>query len=124
MQLKHEQKQCPRCGAGFECKVGDVVNCQCYEVQVQARTNEFLANAYYDCLCKNCLAEIDKMLTFAQSHPLPQQGEVLVEGLHYYKKNNQVVYTELYHLQQGQCCHQPNCMHCAYGFRAIETKSG
>lgn len=117
MQLKHELKHCPRCSASFECKVGDVVNCQCNEVRIQATTYEFLADAYYDCLCKKCLAELDKMLTFAQNQTLPRQKEMLVEGLHYYKQNDEVVYTELYHLMRKQCCHKKGCKHCAYGFK-------
>lgn len=116
MQSKHEVKSCPRCGVIFECKVGDVVNCQCYEVKIQAKTNEFLSNAYYDCLCKNCLASIDKQLTFAENQDFPQTKEMLIEGVHYTKENGTLIYTELYHILRGQCCHQKNCVNCAYGY--------
>ena len=110
------KKHCPRCQASFECKVEDVANCQCNAVKVQAKTNEFLASAYYDCLCKNCLAQIDKMLLAAEGQNFPSQKEMLKEGLHYYKEKGKTVYTEFYHLLRGQCCQKDDCTHCAYGF--------
>lgn len=122
MQTKHEIKHCPRCGDSFECKVGDVVNCQCYEVKIQVQTNEFLAQAYYDCLCKNCLAAIDKQLMLAENQDFPRTKEVLVEGLHYTKEQGVVVYTELYHILRGRCCHQKDCVNCAYGFHTTHVR--
>ncbi len=49
----HESKYCPRCKSLFECKVGDVVNCQCNTVKTSEATKEFLQSTLYnDCLCK------------------------------------------------------------------------
>ncbi|MEO1009879.1 MAG: cysteine-rich CWC family protein [Bacteroidota bacterium] len=30
----YEPKNCPRCGASFECKPGSIANCQCTQVQL------------------------------------------------------------------------------------------
>jgi uncharacterized protein (UPF0212 family) len=52
---KHEQKNCPRCGNQFECKVGDISNCQCYAVQLNDKEIKFIAERYVDCLCAACM---------------------------------------------------------------------
>lgn len=118
---KHEPQICPRCQASFECKVADVANCQCNEVQVQAYTHEFLRNTAYDaCLCKKCLKEVDHLLTRAKKSPMPTQAHLFIENLHYYKENGFWVFTEFYHILRGNCC-QSGCRHCAYGFKKEET---
>ncbi len=55
---KHEEKYCPRCKAAFECKVGDIMHCQCYGLGLTAEEQGFLADRYEDCLCRNCLLEL------------------------------------------------------------------
>lgn len=112
--IKHEEKYCPRCNALFECKSGDIVNCQCNIVRLSEETKRFLSKTLYDCLCQKCLLEIDQMVRFSQLHPLPPQKELMIEGLHYYYENGYLVFTELYHLQRGYCC-KNKCRHCAYG---------
>ncbi|MEO6314205.1 MAG: cysteine-rich CWC family protein [Chitinophagaceae bacterium] len=52
---KHEDKNCPRCNAAFECKVGDITKCQCYTVQLNDAERDFLTRAYTDCLCADCM---------------------------------------------------------------------
>ncbi len=111
---KHEHKYCPRCNADFECKVGDIANCQCSTVSLTAETLSFLQSTHYGCLCKKCMAEIAQMVKFSQQHPFPQQKELMIPGLHYYVENGQWVFTELYHIQRGYCCNN-GCRHCAYG---------
>lgn len=56
---KHEHKACPRCGNGFTCKVGDVANCQCNAVKLNKEAYDFISKKYEDCLCSNCLAELN-----------------------------------------------------------------
>lgn len=58
--LKHEQKICPRCGQIFECKVGDILKCQCYGITVTAAMSTYIAQKYNECLCRHCLLEIEK----------------------------------------------------------------
>ncbi|MBC7534894.1 MAG: cysteine-rich CWC family protein [Ferruginibacter sp.] len=55
VSFKHEEKICPGCGNSFECKPGDIVNCQCNGVRLSGESISFLSNAYNDCLCASCL---------------------------------------------------------------------
>jgi hypothetical protein len=57
---KHETKTCPRCNGIFECRVNDIVNCQCQGIIIGGDVWEFISNLYSNCLCKNCLLEINK----------------------------------------------------------------
>lgn len=112
---KHELKNCPRCQGTFECKVGDVANCQCTEVTLSEAARQFLEQTNYDCLCKKCLAEINGLTQDATLADFPRRREQFVEGLHFYKENGLWVFTEFYHLLRGRCC-QSGCRHCAYGY--------
>lgn len=60
---KHEEKHCPRCGAAFECKVGDVTNCQCYGIEMTVEEEAFIASNYNECLCRNCLLQLKQRYT-------------------------------------------------------------
>ena len=55
---KHEQKQCPRCHSGFECKTGTILLCQCSKISLTAEQLEYCNNQYDDCLCLGCLKEL------------------------------------------------------------------
>lgn len=55
---KHEEKNCPRCQAPFECKVGDVSHCQCFGITFTVEEKQFIEERYADCLCRNCLIEL------------------------------------------------------------------
>ena len=55
---KHEQKKCPRCGGGFECKVGDVLKCQCFGIKLSDEEEAFIRLHYNDCLCSECLVQL------------------------------------------------------------------
>jgi hypothetical protein len=55
---KHEEKYCPRCRAAFECKVGDISQCQCFGIGLTAEEKTFLEERYEDCLCRACLTEL------------------------------------------------------------------
>ncbi|HEX9513770.1 MAG TPA: cysteine-rich CWC family protein [Puia sp.] len=63
---KHEEKYCPRCRTAFECKVGDITQCQCYGVRLTPEEKILLEQRYEDCLCRNCLMELKQA---------PQPGE-------------------------------------------------
>lgn len=52
---QHEDKYCPRCQTLFECKVGSINLCQCTTVQLTQEERAYLAKAYDDCLCANCM---------------------------------------------------------------------
>ena len=53
---KHESKTCPHCKNTFECKCGDIINCQCETVKLNQQQRDFILNKYDDCLCAECLA--------------------------------------------------------------------
>jgi hypothetical protein len=52
---KHEEKNCPRCGQQFECKVGDIAHCQCFGISFTIEEKAFIEERYEECLCRNCL---------------------------------------------------------------------
>jgi hypothetical protein len=60
---KHEQKICAVCGQTFECKVGDIVNCDCYNIQLTEEAQRYIANNYNDCICITCLTKIKDTIT-------------------------------------------------------------
>ena len=52
---QHETKNCPRCGNSFECKLGNVLECQCNSIQLGFDERNYVENIYTDCLCIHCL---------------------------------------------------------------------
>lgn len=52
---KHEQKICPRCNGTFECKVGNITQCQCYGIKFTSIEKDRVAGDYIDCLCAGCM---------------------------------------------------------------------
>lgn len=60
---KHEEKSCKRCGGGFECKVGDVANCQCNTIQLTEEERAVIGRLYDDCLCIHCLCQLKNRYT-------------------------------------------------------------
>ena len=55
---RHENKQCPRCASDFECKVNNVLQCQCAGIELSERQREYVATQYHDCLCAACLHQV------------------------------------------------------------------
>lgn len=55
---KHEEKHCPRCNTIFECKAGTIMQCQCSAIQLTVKESAFVRAKYDDCLCINCLQEL------------------------------------------------------------------
>jgi len=60
----HEKKECPRCGASFECKAGNITQCQCYGFAMSEELKAYLEQRYADCLCKNCLGYLSVEFNF------------------------------------------------------------
>ncbi len=54
----HETKVCEICGTNFECKVGNVTECQCFGVKLNPEEQLFIKNKYNDCLCANCMQAV------------------------------------------------------------------
>lgn len=60
----HETKNCPRCKAVFECKPGNIAQCQCYAIKLTAEQRAYIEQRYSDCLCKNCLEHLSIELNY------------------------------------------------------------
>ena len=59
----HEEKYCPGCGVKFECKPGNISQCQCFPVTLtQEETDYILSSGYVDCLCANCILILKEKL--------------------------------------------------------------
>ncbi|MCU0335185.1 MAG: cysteine-rich CWC family protein [Chitinophagaceae bacterium] len=74
--MHHEQQVCPRCGTAFECRVGDVTNCQCYGIQLSAEAEAYVQQQYpAQCLCRSCLLQLQQRyhLFVQQSHRYSQR---------------------------------------------------
>lgn len=61
---QHEPKICPRCRQQFECRTGDVPNCQCSAVSLTIEERAFIEDRYEDCLCINCLKDLKNKYVF------------------------------------------------------------
>lgn len=60
----HEPKICPRCAQLFECKVGDIANCQCSSIALTLAERSFIEDRNTDCLCSNCLKDLKNKYVF------------------------------------------------------------
>jgi Cysteine-rich CWC len=74
---KHEEKKCPRCGAGFECKTGDISHCQCNSIQLSEAESKFIASQFADCLCAACMKTMKSEYSILQQQ---QQLKIFTQG--------------------------------------------
>jgi hypothetical protein len=111
-----EEKSCAKCGSKIICETADIEQCQCASVPLSKGTQLFLSKTYFGCLCKECLAKINKEVEDAQLSKFPTQKKMMIEELHYYKEGSNWVFTEFYHLLRGFCC-RSGCRHCVYGYK-------
>jgi hypothetical protein len=58
---KYEIKECPRCGEKFECKPGNITQCQCYGLILSNEEKTFIKEIYDDCLCAKCLIKMKNL---------------------------------------------------------------
>lgn len=59
---QYESKSCVRCNGSFECKSGNITQCQCFDINLSEEEREYLYFTYNDCLCIKCLASIKNEL--------------------------------------------------------------
>ncbi|MEP7163409.1 MAG: cysteine-rich CWC family protein [Ferruginibacter sp.] len=69
---RHEDKYCPRCNRLFECKVGNISQCQCNNIKLPEAVAAFIDRQYNDCLCLKCLQELAE-LSFSKENNQPGQ---------------------------------------------------
>jgi hypothetical protein len=55
---KHDEMACPRCEIPFECRIGDISNCQCTGIAFSIEEKAFIEDRYQGCLCRECLLEL------------------------------------------------------------------
>lgn len=106
------EKKCQRCKENFNCSVNNIASCQCTTVELSEATKAFLSKTKYDCLCENCLQNLNNILLGLAK----ESTNRLIENKHYYMENGLMVFTETHHINRGKCCGS-NCRHCAYGFQ-------
>lgn len=58
---KHEIKHCPRCGKAFECKPGNITQCQCFAILLNQAELNFIKEMYDECLCANCMIRMKQL---------------------------------------------------------------
>jgi hypothetical protein len=59
---QHETKSCPRCKQAFECKPGNITQCQCFGIQLTLEQKVYIEQHYNDCLCRDCLQYLQQEL--------------------------------------------------------------
>ena len=64
----HETKPCPRCKRNFECKVGNIAECQCCQIQLSYEERVFIESKYTDCLCLQCLKTLQFQYTLYRNN--------------------------------------------------------
>ena len=109
------KKKCQRCSENFECSDNKIENCSCKNIELTKESKNYLSKTNYDCLCTNCLEEINNYSNLEKQYPFPNHPSKYIEGIHYYIEGNYWVFTNYYHYLKGSCC-KNNCRHCAYGF--------
>ncbi len=76
-------KNCAKCQADFQCKPAK--GCWCEEISLSSQQLELLSNTYGNCLCRNCLKQIEtesmninlvKWIQFSNFAPLQTNGPV------------------------------------------------
>ncbi len=55
---KHEIKTCPKCTRPFECKTGDILNCQCQSVKLTQQHRDYIFEQFDECLCASCMRKL------------------------------------------------------------------
>jgi len=69
---EHEIKSCPRCKKPFECKAGNITQCQCYGIELTAELKAFIETRFNDCLCRDCLTYLRQELNLFKEKFLPK----------------------------------------------------
>jgi len=72
MELQNQIKQCERCGNPFECKPLHISECQCANIHLTEKAQAFIQSHFNNCLCKECLLEINQMQKDTHHLSLPR----------------------------------------------------
>jgi len=69
---RHEMKDCPGCKQAFECKPGNITQCQCYGIELTAGLKAYIEQQYSDCLCRDCLQYLQQELNLSKENFFPK----------------------------------------------------
>jgi len=58
----------------FECKAGNVTECQCSGIDLDGAAKDYIAGSYADCLCRRCLLEIKQAQRPARPEEKPMNA--------------------------------------------------
>jgi hypothetical protein len=65
---QHETTKCPRCSRTFECKVGNIAECQCTAINLTHDERIFIESKHFDCLCGQCLQALQFEYKLHKNH--------------------------------------------------------
>lgn len=65
---KYEIKRCPRCNKEFQCKSGNITQCQCFAIQLNSEELRLIKEIYDDCLCAECMIKMKQL--YREKHVL------------------------------------------------------
>ena len=65
---QHETKKCQRCSGHFECKLGNIAECQCSQVSLTYEEQLFIEEKFVDCLCGQCLQTLQFQYRLYRNH--------------------------------------------------------
>ena len=54
-------KTCPHCHCEFDCRNDNILECDCVHVILSKEALNYISSRYADCLCVDCLQEINCM---------------------------------------------------------------
>jgi len=112
------KKNCDRCNKEFTCLADNIEKCSCNQIEINPEIVTYLKQTNYDCLCSNCLNELNDFVELKEKYPFPENPKQFVENVHFYLDGPYWVFTNFYHFLKGKCC-KNNCRHCAYGYSKI-----
>ncbi len=74
----HEPIPCPRCGQPFECKPGNITECQCFGLSFTDAEKSYIEGIADNCLCRNCLLELQRELRYENTRNSLVQMQALI----------------------------------------------
>jgi hypothetical protein len=83
-------KICPHCQKKFECRNDNVLECDCVHVILSREALDYISSRYNDCLCVDCLREINRMPALTEQNAEAEQdteSECYAESKQYDMEN-------------------------------------
>jgi len=72
-------KNCPHCHCEFECRNDNILECDCVHAILSKEALNYISSRYADCLCVDCLHEINQMAVlnrqYEEARPCEEAGQ-------------------------------------------------